>query len=52
MRDLGGKLLTLATFVWVTVKIGPWWLGALLFLGAICINLTVALVLAKRGAKP
>lgn len=48
-KDVGAHLLAFATFIWVTVAVGPWWLGALLLLAAICVNLAVAL--GRRGTK-
>jgi hypothetical protein len=38
MPKLGDALLMLAMLVWLTVAVGPWWLGVGLFLAAWAIN--------------
>lgn len=46
-NDLSGRFVSFATFVWVTVAIGPWYVGGLIFLGAMCLALAVALAQKK-----
>lgn len=38
MRRLGDDLLVLALWLWLTIAVGPWWLGVSLFVGAGAIN--------------
>ncbi len=47
IEDLGGKVMSLAMLVWLSVSVGPWWVGALVFLAGLVLNLLVAL--AKKG---
>lgn len=36
---LGDGLLFLALLVWMSVSVGPWWVGVMLFAGAYGINI-------------
>ncbi len=38
-EPLGDGLLHLAVLVWVSVGVGPWWVGVVLFVGALAVNL-------------
>jgi len=35
---LGDGLLCLAMLIWLSVSVGPWWLGVALFVGAGFVN--------------
>ena len=41
----GDKLGLVAMMVWITVAVGPWWIGVSLFVGITVIN-----SLTKKGA--
>ena len=36
---LGDGVVCLAMLVWLTVAVGPWWVGVTLFCGAMVLNL-------------
>jgi hypothetical protein len=40
-RDIGGKSLGLAAVIWLSVSVGPWWLGIILFMAAWIVNLAI-----------
>ena len=44
----GEKIITLGILVWMSVSVGPWWIGAILFLCGMILNLLVALAKAKK----
>ena len=52
-RDPGGKLIVMAMLVWLSVSVGPWWVGLILFLGGLVVNLAVTLcrVVRERAQK-
>lgn len=35
---LGDGVLLLAMLIWLSVGVGPWWLGVVLFFGAMIVN--------------
>ena len=47
---LGDALLLFALWLWLTVAVGPWWLGVGLFLLAWALNL-VGIYLSRRTMK-
>lgn len=49
-RDIGGGFLSTAVLVWVSVSVGPWWVGIILLLGGLCLNLAAALAKKKGSA--
>lgn len=39
---VGDELLLIALLVWLSVRVGPWWLGVVLFVAAWVVNLIFA----------
>ena len=46
---VSGGLLTVILVIWMAVAVGPWYVGVLALLGALCFNLLVELERKKRG---
>ncbi len=42
-RDLGGKFIALAMLLWLSVSVGPWWIGLILFLFGMIVSLAIKL---------
>ena len=50
-QDLGGRLIDLSVLVWLSISVGPWWVGVLLFMAGIIVNLSGTLVTKAREAE-
>jgi len=51
-KHLGSRLLEFAILIWVSVSVGPWWLGVILYLAAWVVNLSAtAFLKGKHGAQ-
>lgn len=37
--NLGDAILLFSLFIWVTIEVGPWWLGVSIFILAIILNI-------------
>jgi hypothetical protein len=46
----GEGIITLGILIWMSVSVGPWWIGLVLFMGGMILNLLVTLAKAKKEA--
>lgn len=45
----GDKLVCFGLLIWMSVSVGPWWIGLILFLCGMVVNLSVRLAKKKEG---
>jgi hypothetical protein len=46
---VGSRVLLFGLWLWLTLAVGPWWLGVILLLLAMCVGLAAAEVERRRG---
>jgi type IV secretory pathway TrbD component len=51
LLPLGDELFTLGMWAWLTWSVGPWWVGASLFVGCAAINYLTRGVYARMLAR-
>jgi hypothetical protein len=47
--NIGNNVIALAMLVWMSVSVGPWWVGVIIFLCGMVMNLVVQLGKKKEG---
>lgn len=49
LNNAGNGIVTLTMLVWMSVAVGPWWIGVIIFLCGMILNLLVTLAKKKEG---